>query len=80
MASQNDSFVDGKFAHVVDLKDGYLISDCRGVRNRRLLELIVLIFHPVKPTRITITKGNTIFKALDGGCLIDSRLVFRDLA
>ena len=32
MASWNDTFVDGKFFHMVDSKDGYLVRDCRNAR------------------------------------------------
>ena len=75
-----NTFVDGKFAHMVDPKDGYSVRDCRDARNRRLLEFIVPIIHLDKPIPVTITIGNTIFGALDGGRPIDWGLVFRDLA
>ena len=48
--------------------------------HRRLLEFIVPIIHPDKPTRVTITIWNIIFSALDGRRPVDWRLVFRDLA
>ena len=67
MAFRNDAYIDGKFFHIVDPKDGYPISDYRNARNHRLLEFIVPIIHPDKPTRITIMIENTIFGALDGG-------------
>ena len=28
MASQNDTYVDDKFSHVIDPKYGYLVRDC----------------------------------------------------
>ena len=65
---------------MVDPKDGYRVRDCRDAKHRRLLEFIVPIIHPDKPTRVTITIGNTIFGALDRGRPIDWGLVFRDLA
>ena len=37
MASQNDNYVDSKFSHVVDPKDGYLVSDYRDAQNHKLL-------------------------------------------
>ena len=80
LANWMDTFVDGKFAHMVDPKVGYLVRDYRDVRNRRLLEFIVPIIHPNKPTEVTIMIGNTIFGALDGGRPVDWGLVFRDLA
>ena len=71
LANQMDTYVDNKFAHQVDPKDGYLIRDYRSARHRRLLEFIVLIIHLDKPTQVTITIGNTIFGALDGGRPVD---------
>ena len=71
LASQIDTFVDGKFPHMVDPKDGYPVRDCRDARHYRLLEFIVSIIHLDKPTRVTITIGNTIFGALDGRRPID---------
>ena len=53
--------------HLVDPKDGYSVGDCQNNRQQRMLEFLVLIVHPDKPTRVTITIGNTIFGALDGG-------------
>ena len=63
----------------VDPKDGYLVRDCRDARHRRLLEFVVPIIHPDKPTRVTITIANTIFGALDKCRLVDWWLVFKDL-
>ena len=80
MASRNNTYMDGKFSHIVDLKDGYPVSDCRDAWNRSLLEFIVPIVHSDKPTRVTITIKNTIFGALDGRHPVDWKLVFRDLA
>ena len=65
--------------HQVDPKDGYSVSDCRVDRHRRLLEFMIPIVHPDKPTRVTITIGNTIFDALDGGREVDWGVVFRDM-
>ena len=80
LASRINTFVDRKFSHMVDLKDGYPVRDCRNVRHRRLLEFIVPIIHPNKPTWITIIIANTIFGALDGRRPVDWGLVFWNLA
>ena len=64
----------------VNPKDGYSVGDCRNNRQRRLLKFLVPIVHPDKPTRVTITIGNTIFGALDGGREVDWGVVFRDMA
>ena len=45
-----------------------------------MLEFLVPIVHPDKPTRVTITIGNTLFGALDGRREVDWGVVFRDLA
>ena len=79
MHDRMDTYVDGKFAHQVDPKDGYLVRDCRDARHHRLLEFIVPIIHLDKPTRVTITIRNTIFGELDGCRPVDWGLVFRDL-
>ena len=80
MASSNNTYVDGKFSHMVDSRDGFLVSDCRDAQKCRLLEFLVPIIHSDKPTRVTITIGNIIFGALEGDRLMDWRLVFRNLA
>ena len=79
MAIRNDTFVNGKFSHMVDPKDGYLVRDCRDAKHQRLQEFIVPIIHLDKPTQVTITIGNIIFNALDGRS-VDWGLVCRDLA
>ena len=79
LANRMEGHHEGRFMHQVDPKDGYLVSDCRVDRNRRLLEFLIPIVHPDKPTRVTITIGNTIFGALDGGREVDWGVVFRDM-
>ena len=56
------------------------MGDCRNNRQRRLLEFLVPIVHPDKLIQVTITIGNTIFRALDDGREVDWGVVFRDLA
>ena len=64
----------GRFMHQVDSKDGYSVGNCRINRHRRLLEFLVPIVYPDKPTWMTITIGNTIFGALDKGREVDWEL------
>ena len=71
MANRTDKFVEGKFLHEVDPKDGFPVKECRNDRERRVLEFLVPIVHPDKPTRVTRTPGNTIFGALEGDRPID---------
>ena len=76
-----DGYIEGRFIHQVDPKDGHVVGDCRNDRQCRMLELfLVPIVHPDKPTRVTITIGNTLFGALDGGREVDWGVVFQDLA
>ena len=75
-----DGYIQGRFIHQVDLKDGYATGNCRNSRQHRVLEFIVPIIHLDKPTRVTITIGDTIFGALDGGREVDLGVVFRDVA
>ena len=71
MALRTNRFVDGKFFTCVNPKDGYVVSKCKDVRARQVLEFLVPILYPEKPTLMTITIGNTIFGALFEERLID---------
>ena len=79
MASRTDRFIDGKFSGRVNPKDGYAVVDCKEPRARRVLEFLVLLLYPEKPTRVTITVENTIFGALSGERLVDWGIVVKDL-
>ena len=50
MANRTVKYVEGKFLHEVDPKDGFSVRECRNARERRLLEFLVSIVHPDKPT------------------------------
>jgi hypothetical protein len=60
-------------------KDGYSIDDCKDPRHRRLLAFLVSIVYPEKPNRITVTWGNTIFGALNGGWKVNWARVIKTL-
>ena len=79
MASRTDRFIDGKFSAQVNPKDGYAVSECKETRARRVLEFLVPLMYPEKPTRVTITMGNTIFGALSGERPVDKRQVVKDV-
>ena len=79
MASRTDHFINGKFSAQVNPKYGYAVSECKEARARRVLELLVPLLYPEKPTRITITVGNTIFRALSGERLVDWGQVVKDV-
>ena len=79
MASWTDRFIDGMFSGRVNPKDGYAVVDCKDPRAKRVLEFLVPLLYPEKPTRVTITVDNTIFGALSGERLVDWRIVVKDL-
>ena len=61
MAPQNEKFVDDKFKNLVSPKDGYVVSNYKDVKAKRVLELLVLLVYLEKPTRVIVMIGNTIF-------------------
>ena len=79
LANRTDLYIEGKFRNDADPKDGFPVKDCMDPRERRLLEFIVPIVHPDKPTRVTRTIGNTIFGALSGDRPVDWGKVFCEL-
>ena len=79
LANWTDLYIEGKFQNDADPKDGFPVRDCMDPRERRLLEFIVPIVHPDKPTRVTRTIGNTIFGALSGDRPVDWSKVFCEL-
>ena len=79
MASRIDRFLDGMFFGRVNPKDGYAVADCKDPRVKRVLEFLVPLLYPEKPTRVTITVGNTIFGALSGERPVDWGIVVKDL-
>ena len=79
MASRTDRFIDGMFSGRVNPKDGYAVADCKDPRVKRVLEFLVPLLYPEKPTRVTITVGNTILGALSGERPVDWGIVVKDL-
>ena len=79
MASRTDRFIDGMFSGRVNPKDGYAVADCKDPRVKRVLEFLVPLLYPEKPTRVTITVGNTIFGALSRERPVDWGIVVKDL-
>jgi hypothetical protein len=67
LAGQKDEYVKDCFQALPSPKDGYAIEDCTDPRHRRMLAFLDPILYPEKPNWITVTMGNTIFGALNGG-------------
>ena len=79
MANRTDKYVEGKFLHEVDPKDRFPVRECKDAWEHRLLEFLVSIVHPDKPTRVTRTLENTIFGALSGERSVDWSIIFMEL-
>jgi hypothetical protein len=65
MTGRKDEYVKDCFRALP--KDGYAIEDCMDVRHRCVFAFLIPILYPEKPNRVTVTMGNTIFGALNGG-------------
>ena len=79
MANRTDQYIEGKFQSEADPKDDFPVRECRDPRKRRLLEFLVLIMHPDKPTRVTRTIVNTIFGAISRERPVDWAIIFMEL-
>ena len=79
MANRTDQYVESKFRSEADPKDGFPVRECRDPRECRLLEFLVPIMHPDKPTQITRMIGNTIFGAISGERPVDWAIIFMEL-
>ena len=64
-----------KFSTLINPKDGYAVVDCKDPRERRVLEFVVSILYPEKPTQVAVTISNTIFGALSRARLVTWRVV-----
>ena len=79
MTTRGEKYAEGKFAHPLHPKDGYPLPECtKDPRARRLLEFLVPIFYPQKPTQVTVSVGNTIFGAYIGKREVDWTVVMKD--
>ena len=76
-ASRTDKFIGGKFQNAANPKDGFAIVDCEDSRAKRVLEFLIPILYPEKPTRVTVMVGNTIFGALLGERRVDWGIVLQ---
>ena len=79
MVARIDKLVDGKFSTSINPKDGHAVVDCVDPRERRMLEFVLSILHPEKPSRATLTLGNTIFGALSEVRKVNWGQVFQEV-
>ena len=73
--SRTDRFIGGKFRNAANPKDGFAIADYEDSRAKRVLKFLIPILYTEKPTRVTVTIGNTIFGALLGERKVDWGIV-----
>ena len=66
----NEDFTPGRFSGPVHSKDGYLTSDCKNPRARRVLQFLVSILLPDRGARVTVGAASTTL-----GCFEGKRLV-----
>ena len=79
MVSGSNKFTDSKFSNQVNPKDMFIVSECKDVRAKHVLEFLLAILYSKKPTRITITVEKTIFGTLFGETKVDWTLVMRNV-
>ena len=79
MATQGKKYAEGKFANPPHPKDDYFLPKCKDSRARRMLEFVIPIFYPEKPSRVTVMVGNTMFGVYMGKRKVDWALVMRDM-
>ena len=79
MVGRTDKLVDGKFKTSINPKDGHTVVDCVDPRESRVLEFVVLILYMEKPSRVTLTVGNTIFGALSKVRKVNWRQVLQEV-
>lgn len=70
-ATRGDRYVEGKFNSLQDPKDGLAVADCKDASQKRVLEFLVPIVYLEKPSRLTLTIGNTIFGSMLGKRRVD---------
>ena len=61
------------------MRDRYAISKYKDVRARQVLEFLIPILYPKKPTWVTITIENMIFGALSDEQSVDWAIVIRNV-
>ena len=71
MASKTDKFIGGQFPDPMKSKEKFAIADCEDIWAKRILEFLILILYPKKPTGVIIRAENTIFGAQLGDRSVD---------
>ena len=64
MALRTDQFSNGQFWNLASLKDGFAVTDYEDIQAGQVLEFLISILYPKKPTFVIVMLGNTIFGAL----------------
>ena len=77
--SRTNKYIVGQFSKSVNPKDGYTIGDCEDFQAKQVLEFLIPILYPEKPTQVIVTVGNTVFEALLGDRPVDWGLLIYDV-
>ena len=79
MCSRKEVLVEGKFSRKADPKDGLTVADCLDPRARRVLEFLVPILYPERPSKTTSTLASTLLGAYSGERPVDFGEIFREM-
>ena len=79
MAYRTNKYIIGQFWIPVNPKDRFVVEDCEDILAKQVLEFLILILYPEKPTQVTVTVGNTIFGVLMEDKPVDSGLLLYDV-
>ena len=74
-----DKFIGSKFQNPTNPKGGFAIVDCVDLRAKKVLEFLIPILYPEKPTWIIVTVGNTIFGLLLGERKVDWGVILQSV-
>ena len=75
LTSHTDKYVMGQFQGPAHSKEGYVISNCKNDRHRQVLNFLILILYPKKPTWVIVIVPNTIFGVLEDKFIYYERLI-----
>lgn len=65
-ASSTNKYGSGEFSNPVNSKDTFAVSFCVNPKEKRILEFVLPILYPEKPTKVIVTMINTIFGSMSG--------------
>ena len=79
MCSRKEVLVEGRFSGKADPKDGLTVANCMDPKARRVLEFLVPILYPERPSKTTSTLASTLSSAYSRERLVDFGEMFREV-